>query len=330
VARRYAVAEDDVMCSVLPIYLLSILVLGPLLSVHVGATCRLMARYEPLGFARHVKADRTTVVGATIPMMFTDLYHLPAAEAAEVDLSSVRVASCGGSPMPPEIRRAFEARFDFRFVHAYGGTEGPAVVSTDPLDAERRFESVGVPLEHIAVTIEDDAGSALAPGEVGEICTSARADGPFAGWYEPLRTYWNLPAETAAALRGGRLHWGDLGYLDEDGFIYLVDRKKDMIIRGGMNVYPKELEKLLYDDPRVAECAVVGAGHARYGEVPWAFVRVAPGTDLAEEEVRALVAAHAARFKHLEGVTFVDEFPRNALGKILKRELRQGLPVLGA
>ena len=157
--------------------------------------------------------------------------------------------------MPPEIRRAFEERYGFRFLHAYGGTEGPAVVSTDPLDRERKFDSVGLPLPHILVTVEDDAGRRLAAGEVGEICTASMTEGPFAGWYEPMRAYWGMPGETAEALRGGRLHWGDLGYLDEDGFIYLVDRKKDMIIRGGMNVYPKELEKLLYADARIAECA---------------------------------------------------------------------------
>jgi long-chain acyl-CoA synthetase len=329
VALRFALSEDDMMLSVLPIFLLSILVLGPLLSVHVGATCRLMARYEALGFARHVKGDHTTVMGATIPMMFSDLHALPADQAAEVDLSSVRVASCGGSPMPPEIRRAFEQRYDFRFLHAYGGTEGPATVSTDPLDRERKFDSVGVPLAHLLVTVEDDAGRRLAPGEIGEICTAPLEEGPFAGWYEPMRAYWGMPAESAEALRGGRLHWGDLGYLDEDGFVYLVDRKKDMIIRGGMNVYPKELEKLLYADARIAECAVVGAGHARYGEVPWAFVRVAPGTAISNEEVLALVSERAARFKHLEGVTFTEDFPRNALGKVLKRELRRDLPVLG-
>jgi len=163
VALRYALTEDDVMLSALPIYLLSILVLGPLLSVHVGSTCRLMARYEALAFAHHVKADHTTIIGATIPMMFSDLYALPPEQAADVDLSSVRIASCGGSPMPPEIRRSFEERYDFRFLHAYGGTEGPAMVSTDPLDRERKFDSVGVPLPHILVTVEDDAGQRLAP-----------------------------------------------------------------------------------------------------------------------------------------------------------------------
>ncbi|MGE0796637.1 MAG: class I adenylate-forming enzyme family protein [Acidimicrobiia bacterium] len=324
VVQHLRQTPDDVFLSVLPIYLLSILLLGPLCSLHLGATCRIQRRYDPVAFARAVRGDRTTVIGASIPMMFSDLLNLPPDEAAAVDLSSVRIASCGGSPMPPEVRKAFEERYDFRFVHAYGGTEGPAMVSTDPLDRPRKFDSVGVALPHVRITVEDEDGKELPVGELGEICTSAFEDGPYAGLYEPISEYWQMPEATAEALRGGKLHWGDLGYLDDDGYLYLVDRKKDMIIRGGMNVYPKELEGLLYDDDRIVECAVVAAPHERYGEVPVAFVRVAPGSTVTEDEVRALVAERSAPFKHLQGVTFVEDFPRNALGKILKRELRAG------
>jgi long-chain acyl-CoA synthetase len=326
VAKWYSVTDADEFLSVLPVYLLSILVLGPLLSIHAGATCRLMARYDAWQFAQHVMHDRTTMIGASIPMMFADLEALPPEQAAQVDLSSVRVAGCGGSPMPPEIRRAFEERYDFRFVHAYGGTEGPAVVTTDPFDRDRKFDSVGVPLPHIHLTIEDDEGHDVGPNVIGEVCTSAHLNGQYAHYYEPLRCYWDMPAETAQALRGGRLHWGDLGYLDDEGYLYLVDRKKDMIIRGGMNIYPKEIEKVLYEDPRILECAVVGAPDRRYGEVPWAFVKIAPGAELVASDVTAFVAERSARYKHLAGVSFVDDFPRNALGKVLKRELRANLP----
>jgi long-chain acyl-CoA synthetase len=325
IAQHYALSEDDQFLSVLPLYLLSILILGPLSAIHAGSTCRLMSRYDAREFARHVKTDRTSIIGASIPLMFSDLLDLPEEEAADVDLSSIRIAACGGSPMPPEIRRAFEDRYRFRFIHAFGGTEGPAVVSTDPMRADRKFDSVGVPLPHIKVTIEDDDGSVLPPGEVGEICTGPQDDGPYAGLYEPLRCYWSMPEETAEALRDGKFHWGDLGYVDEDGFLYIVDRKKDMIIRGGMNVYPKELEKLLYEDERIAEVAVVGAPHPRYGEVPVAFVRTSPGADLDEAAVKPLVNDRTASFKHLHRVQFVEDFPRNALGKILKRELRDQL-----
>lgn len=325
VAEHFRLGEEERFLSVLPLYLLSILILGPLLAVHTGSTCRLMSRYDARTFARCVRDDQTSIIGASIPLMFSDLLDLPEDEAAKVDLSSVRIAACGGAPMPPEIRRAFEDRYQFRFIHAYGGTEGPAIVSTDPLDAERKFDSVGVPLPHIEVTIRDDDDRQLPAGEIGEICTSAQQEGPYAGLYEPMRCYWGMPEETAETLRDGRLHWGDLGRLDEDGFLYIVDRKKDMIIRGGANIYPKELENLLYEDPRIAECAVVGAPHARYGEVPVVFVKAAAEGDLSTDEVLALVNDRTAAFKHLQAVHFVDDFPRNALGKILKRELRAGL-----
>lgn len=325
VIDRFSMSSDDVFLSVLPIYLLSILVLGPLTALVLGSTCRVMTKYDPVEFARHVRRDRTTVIGASIPMMFADLLALPAEQAAEVDLSSIRTANCGGSPMPPEIRRAFEERYGFRFIHAYGGTEGPVMVSTDPVDRPRKFDSVGVPYPHIKVTIVDDEDQELPPGSIGEICTSAYENGPYAGMYEPIRCYWAMPEQTATALRGGRLHWGDIGYLDEDGYLFLVDRKSDMIIRGGMNVYPKEIESLLYEDERIAECAVVADSHDRYGEVPFAFVRPAPGATISAEEVKSLVSSRLARFKHLEGVQLVEDFPRNALGKILKRELRDQL-----
>ncbi len=327
VTKHYRITEDEVFLSVLPIYLLSILILGPIVSLYVGSTCRLLPQYEAGSFARTIKEDQTTMIGASIPMMFADLLDLPPAEAAEVDLSSVRVASCGGAPMPPEVRKTFEERFDFRFIHAYGGTEGPAIVSTDPVDKPRKFDSVGAPMAHIKVTIENEDGEDLPAGEIGEICTSAHDDGPYAGLYEPVRAYWGMPEATTKALRGGRFHWGDIGYLDEDGFLFLVDRKNDMIIRGGMNVYPKELESLLYEDERIVECAVVGATHNRYGEVAYAFIRLAPGTEMSESEALDLTNDRLAKFKHLAGVTFVENYPRNTLGKILKRELRKGLSV---
>jgi long-chain acyl-CoA synthetase len=326
VCERYGVTSEDQFLSTLPIYLLSISTCGPLSSLLSGATCRLMSRYDPVDFAAAVRKDRTTVIASSVPLMYADLLELPPEDAEKVDLSTVRVATCGGSPMAPEVRRAFEERYGFRFVHAYGGTEGPGIVSTDPMDGrERKFDSVGVPLPHIKVTIKDEDGNQVPTGELGEICTSAYQEGPYAGYYEPVNRYWGMPDETERAVRGGELHWGDLGRLDEDGYLYMVDRKKDMIIRGGMNVYPKELERLLYEDDRIAECAVVGAPHDRYGEVPVAFVRLTENGEATEEEVVSLVNDRTAKFKHLQEVIFVEDFPRNALGKVLKRDLRAGI-----
>ncbi len=323
VAQHYSITGEEQFLSVLPLYLLSIFILGPLLSIRTGNTCRLMARYDPARFAEHVRSDGTTMMGASIPMMFADLLDLPEDEAAKVDLSTIRIAGCGGSPMPPEIRREFEERYDFRFVHAYGGTRGRRssrpIRSTPTASSTRsasRFRTSRSRLRTTRATSCRRARSARS-------APSPTPPGRTRDVYEPLSRYWGMEEQTEENLVDGRkLRWGDLGYLDDDGFLYIVDRKKDMIIRGGMNVYPKELESLLYDDERIAECAVVGAPHPRYGEVPVVYVRRADGDAITEDEVLSLVNDHTAKFKHLQDVTFVDDFPRNALGKILKRELR--------
>ena len=223
--------------------------------------------------------------------------------------------------MAPELRKRFEEDSRFRFLNAYGGTEGPATVTMDPLDGGRPG-AVGKAFPHIRLEIVDEADNRLPPGQIGEVVTGPWKDGPYAGLYRPLREYWRMPEATAQALRGGSFHWGDMGYLDKDGFLYLVDRKKDMIIRGGMNIFPAEIEKVLYDDPRVQECAVVGIPEPRLGEVPKAFIRLKPGTAAEEQEFIEIIDRRLARFKHLEAVEFVQDFPRNAMGKILKRELR--------
>jgi long-chain acyl-CoA synthetase len=319
---RYSISSTDRVLSLLPVYLLPDLLLGPVVALEAGAWCRIMAKYDPVAFVEHVRRDQITAVGPTVPVLYGDILERYGEAAESVDLSSIRIAGCGGSPIAPETRRAFEERFGFRFVHAYGTTEAPALVTTDPFDQDREFLSVGKPLPHIEVTIEDDTGAMVPANEIGEICFGAARTGAYAGIYEPMRCYWNMPNESAEAFRGGRLRSGDLGYLDDGGFLFISDRLKDMIIRGGMNVYPKELENLLYQDPRVLECAVIGLPHDRYGEVPIAVIRVASASDLRYADAIALVNDHTARFKHLAEVRFVDDFPRNALGKILKRELR--------
>ncbi|TAK34144.1 MAG: hypothetical protein EPO21_10575, partial [Chloroflexota bacterium] len=267
ISQRFGVTEQDVMCSTLPLFLLSILILGPVAAMHNGIPCYLMERYNAVDFVRSLKEWRISLILATVPTMFYEITRLPDEIAKDVDFSSLRYASCGGSPMPPDMRREFEAKYNFRIVHAYGGTESPATVSTDPPDRERKFDSVGTVLPHIKVKIVDDSDNEVPTGTVGEICTGPQTEGPYAGMYKTLKEYWRMPEATAEALKGGFFHWGDLGYLDEDGFLYIVDRKKDMIIRGGNNVYPKELELVLYEDPRVLECAVVGVPHDRLGEV---------------------------------------------------------------
>lgn len=322
--RRYSVTPEDTHIIVLPLFLLAILVQGPGLSVRNGGTLHLLERYEPAVFGRIVTEHAVTFSGATIPTMFIDLANLPDEEAEGIDLSSLRVALCGGSPMPERLRNQFEERYGMRIVFGFGGTEGPGGVTADPVHGERRAGSVGIPMDHIHLRVVDEHDRDVPVGEVGEIATGPQPSGPFAGVYRPMKEYWGMPEATRTALRGGYLHWGDLGRVDDDGYVYIVDRLKDMIIRAGMNIYPAELEKVILTDERVAACAVIGvpAEEDRLGEVPKAFVQPKPDAEITEAEVLELVASNTARYKHLAAVELVDDLPRNALGKILKRELR--------
>lgn len=322
VAVHYSASDRDVLMSLLPLYLLSIFLAGPVLAIEVGAPCRVLPKYDTATFLRFAKVDRPTIAAA-VPVFFYDLIEMPPDDRSEMDLSSFRVVSCGGAPLAPHVRDAFEQQFDLRFVQAYGSTESPGILTTDPITGERHIESVGCPLPHIGIEIEGEDGRVLPAGEIGEVCSRAQETGPYAGMYRPLSSYWGMPDETAAALAHGRLHTGDVGYLDEDGFLYLVDRKKDVIIRGGMNVYPKEIELLLAERSEIAEAAVIGKPHPRYGEVPVAFVRLERDGQL--RRLLGEVNAGLPRYKQLEDVVAIDDFPRNSLGKVLKRELAQML-----
>lgn len=323
-AERYSITSDDRHLIALPLFLLSILLQGPVLACHTGGTVWLMERYDAAHFGRLVRDERITFCGASIPTMYIDLAELPEAEARHVDLSSLRYAVCGGSPIPVELRRRFEERYDMRIVFGFGGTEGPGGITADPLEGERKVASVGITMDHIHLKIVDENDVEVPIGEIGEICTGPWKEGPDAGRYRPMKEYWGMPEASAEALRNGYLHWGDLGYVDEDGFVYIVDRKKDVIIRAGMNIYPAELEKVLYLDERVAECAIVGmaAEDHRLGEIPKAFVHLRSGATATKEELMEFVAERTAKYKHLVDLELVGPLPRNTMGKILKRELR--------
>lgn len=324
--RHHAVTETDTTICLLPLYMLSILLLGPAMAVRLGNTLHLLERYDPLAWARTVTTERVTYALGTIPTLYVDLAALGAEERAGIDLSSLRFATFGGSPMPLELRQRFERDYGFTLSFGFGGTEGPAGVATEPRDRARRAPgSVGFAYDHVDLRVVDHEDRPLPPGEIGEIATGPHRSGPYAGVYRPMKEYWNMPEATGEALRGGYLHWGDLGYLDEDGHLFVVDRKKDMIIRAGMNIYPAQIERVLLADPRVEQAAVLGvpAADARLGEVPFAFVKLAPGAQARASDVEAVVAENLAPYNRLCGVEFVDELPRNALGKVVKRELRE-------
>jgi acyl-CoA synthetase (AMP-forming)/AMP-acid ligase II len=239
----------------------------------------------------------------------------------EDDLASLTRPEVGGADCPEEFRELYRKRFGREVLLGYGLTEAPTAVTLERPEGPHLPGCVGPALPHVRVSVRDDAGRELPAGEEGEVCVEPPSDGPWAGFYTPMLGYWNRPEATADALRGGLLHTGDVGALDADGNLFLRGRKGDLIIRGGANVYPAEVERVLHEDARVAACAVLGRPDERLGERVVAYVQAAPGEHLDAEELRTHCAQRLARYKIPAEFLFVEDFPRTPMGKIRKVDL---------
>ena len=249
--------------------------------------------------------------GALVPTMVQ--YMLAHPQFDEVDWSSFKWVVVAAAPVPVEMADEFEKRTGSKVLEGYGLTETSPTTSLARLDEPRRPGSCGPPVPNVDVEIRDDDGRALPPGEQGEVCI--RGPNIMAGYYK-------LPDETAHALRDGWFYSGDIGYLDEDGYLYITDRKKDMIIRGGFNIYPRDVEEVLHGHPAVLEAAVVGIPDATMGEEVKAYVVLRPGAQASEEDLLQHAREHLAKYKTPRWVEFIDVLPKNAVGKILKGDLR--------
>jgi acyl-CoA synthetase (AMP-forming)/AMP-acid ligase II len=280
----------------------------------VGGTHVFMPAFTPLAFLEAVDRYRVTTV-ALIPTMIQMVCEYP--DVAKYDLSCVSSLSYGGSSIPvAALHRAMEVFPNARLSQAYGMTEAGVITSLgheDHVKRGPRLASGGRPILHADVQIVGPDGAERPAGEIGEIVT--RGDHVMLG-------YWNKPKETAETLRDGWLHTGDAGYMDERGYVYIVDRIKDMIVTGGENVYSAEVENALAAHPSVAMCAVIGVPDERWGERVHAVVTLRPGTTATEAELRAHVKARIAGYKAPKSVEITDRLPVSAAGKILKRELR--------
>jgi long-chain acyl-CoA synthetase len=247
-----------------------------------------------------------------VPTMFVHLLNWP--DADRFDTSTMRLWGSGAAPLPPEIVEPFEKKFGGRILEGYGLTEAAPIVSAHRLSGVRKLGSVGQPIPGVEVKILDDDDRQLPAGEAGEVCVR----GP-----NVMLGYYRMPEETARTLRNGWLHTGDIGRLDADGFLYIVERKKDLIIRGGFNVYPREVEDVLYAHPKVAEAAVVGVRDAVMGEEVRAFVVLKAGEQVPAPELIAFCQERLAKFKCPREVRFVEALPKSPIGKILRKELRR-------
>jgi long-chain acyl-CoA synthetase len=277
----------------------------------VGATLILLPRFDPEQVFSAISKYRPQLFPAA-PIMYQTLARHP--KAAKHDLRSIEVCISGASPLTREVQDAFETITGARVVEGYGLTEASPVTHCNPSRGERRIGTIGVPFPSTDARIVDPAsGGVLAPGEVGEL----EVAGP-----QVMAGYWERPEETAAVLHDGWLRTGDMATMSDDGYFTIVDRRKDVLLVGGLNVYPREVEEVLLSHPAVREAAVVGRPEERRGEVPQAFVVREPGASVDRDELLEHCRANLARYKVPVVIEFRDELPKSMIGKVLRKELR--------
>jgi long-chain acyl-CoA synthetase len=310
VARMLGVAADEVVLGALPMFHAFGQTCGLNASVAVGACLTLLPRFDPAKALAIIERDHVTVFEG-VPTMYGALLNHPDRE--RYDTSTMRLCVSGGAAMPVEILRGFEQAFGCVVLEGYGLSETSPAASFNKPDRERKAGSIGTPVEGVEMKVVDDAGNDLPPGERGEILIRG---------HNVMKGYWNRPDATAHAIDAdGWFRTGDIATVDDDGYFFIVDRKKDMIIRGGYNVYPREIEEVLHEHPGVRECAVIGVPDAALGEEVAAAVALKPGIDVSAEELRDFVKSRVAAYKYPREVWIIDELPKGPTGKILKREI---------
>jgi len=319
VARESGYYTPDMPHGVmLPLTTLNLIALVPLHTLQNGAATVIIDRGKPVELARWVKQEGIAHFTA-VPAIYHDLLTHPEVDAAA--LQTLVQPEMGGANIPPAIRDLYQRRMGKDICVGYGMTEAPTTVTRTRPDATFEPGLVGNALPQYALEIQDEDGAVLPAGEVGEVVVRATDSGPFANAWTPMLGYWNRPEETAKVLRDGAYHTSDLGRLDEDGQLFIMGRAKEMILRGGANVYPAEVERVLHAFDGVSAAAVVGVEDERLGERVAAFVQLDGDAELDEDALRAHCEAQLARYKVPEHFTAVDAMPRNAMGKIVKSQL---------
>ena len=303
--------ESDVVLLALPMFHIYGLNAALGVTLREGGTGVLVERFDPGATLDLVARHRITVLPGAPPMFSA---WLAAPEGRKADLSSVRLAVSGAAPLPGKLLEAFRDRFGITIWEGYGLTETAPVVTTNALGPEAKPDSIGMVLPGIEVRLVDEDGDEVEEGDPGEIVI--RGPNVFAG-------YWRRPQETSASLRGGWLRTGDVAYRDDDGYLHIVDRTKDLIIVSGFNVFPTEVEDAIASHPSVAECVVLGVPDERTGEAVKALVVLSPGERVSEEEIMKHGRQTLARFKWPREVEFVDALPKQITGKVLRRALRE-------
>ncbi|RVU23286.1 AMP-dependent synthetase [Streptomyces antnestii] len=313
VSGHLGLTDADHCLLVLPLFHVNAICVSFLSSMLAGGQLTVLERFAPLSFLEAVERHRPTYFAA-VPTIYARLAELPAEVVP--DTSSLRFAICGAAPVSRELLERCEERFGFVMVEGYGLSEGTCVSTCNPVEGVRKLGTVGPALPGQQIATISPEGEILPPGEVGEVVVRGA---------NVMRGYLNRPEETAATIVDGWLRTGDVGRVDEDGCLVLVDRVKDMIIRGGENLYPKEIESVLYGHPAVLEAAVVGAPHPVYGEVPIAYVVAYPDVSVTVDGLLVHCRQSLTKIKLPVEIHLLDALPKNPVGKIDKPSLRRAL-----
>lgn len=302
----------DVLLCVLPMFHAFAATVCMLFPLTNGCAVVPVPKFDPQGVADLIASHRVTVLPA-VPSMYSVLLRLPDSEVAK--FACLNYAVSGGAAMPVEVMRQFEAKFGKLIYEGDGPTECSPVTCVNPIGGLRKPASVGKPVPRVEMRIVDERGAEVPHGTIGEIVVR----GP-----NVMKGYWNHPDETNEAFFGEWFRTGDLGTEDDDGYFYIVDRKKDMIIVNGMNVYPRVVEEVLYQHPAVREAAVVGEPDELHGEIPVAFISLKEGAETTPQALRQFCRDNLGRHEVPRKIAIIAQLPKNAAGKILKRELRKG------
>lgn len=309
-AEQLRLTADDRLGTGLPLFHIFGQAVCLLTALHAGCSFSLLSPFQPRAMIEMIRDHELTCVAGVPTMWNTMLQH--AGDFGAHDFSSLRFAASGGAALPREIIREFSERFDCVILEGYGLTESTGAATYNPIDREQRVGSVGIALPGTEIEVRSREGAPLSANEIGELYLR----GP-----QIMKGYWNNPQATAKDLVRSWLKTGDLGRIDEDGYVYIVDRAKDLIIRGGYNVYPGEVEDVLYGHPDILEVAVVGTPDRHYGEEVAAVITLRPGARIDTEHLRAWAKGRLSAYKVPHRFAFVDELPKGPTGKILKRQI---------
>jgi long-chain acyl-CoA synthetase len=319
VLTLFSIERDDVILGALPLFHSFGQTCTLNAAVAAGACLELIPRFHPGEVLELIERRRVTLFQG-VPTMYAALLHHP--DRRRFDVASMRLCVSGGAALPVEVLRGCEEAFGCSVLEGYGLSETSPVAAFNHPDRERKPGSIGTPIAGVEMKAVDDDRREVPQGDVGEIAIRG---------HNVMKGYWRRPEASAEAIDAdGWFYTGDMARIDEDGCFFIVDRKKELIIRGGYNVYPREIEELLYEHPAVLEAAVIGVPHAELGEEVGAAVALKPGAEVDEVDLRDHVKRQIAAYKYPRHIWFVDELPKGPTGKILKREIRPPAAIAGS